>query len=151
MNRDDSYLIGNKFALGNGPNKTSFKKGMCSWNKGLTGVLKTNKTSFIKGQKPATWKPVGTITIRTDKNGKKRNFIKIAEPKKWIEYSKYVWMQKNETIPKGYIVHHKDEDTLNDGIDNLQLLTRKDHFNRHNIGELGRKSRQLKNSKPDID
>ena len=50
MHRDNSYLIGNKFAKGHRANKTSFKKGMIPWNKGTRGVMKINKTSIRIGQ-----------------------------------------------------------------------------------------------------
>lgn len=37
MNRDNTYLIGNKFSVGNGANNTSFKKGFIPWNKNKKG------------------------------------------------------------------------------------------------------------------
>ena len=141
MERDNSYLKGNQYAKGNSPNKTSFKKGMKSWNKGKKGIHLSPKTEFKKGQKSINHLPVGSKTIRIDKGGKNRNWIKIDEPNKWIEYAKFVWLKHNGEIPKGYLIHHIDENTLNDNIDNLALLTRKAHFEIHGIGELGRKAR----------
>lgn len=38
-----------------------------------------------------------------------------------------VWEYYNGKIPEGYVIHHKDENKLNNSIDNLQLLTRKEH------------------------
>ena len=38
-----------------------------------------------------------------------------------------VWEYYNGEIPEGYVIHHKDENKLNNSIDNLQLLTRKEH------------------------
>ena len=47
--RDNSYLIGNQFAKGHAPNKTSFKKGHKTWNIGVkTGIIP--KTAFKKGE-----------------------------------------------------------------------------------------------------
>lgn len=42
--KGDKRLIGNKFALGNSPNKTSFQKGMTPYNK---GVYKSNNIAAV--------------------------------------------------------------------------------------------------------
>ena len=139
MNKDYSYMNGNQFAKGNKPNITSFKKGNIAWNKNKKGTHFSPNTEFKKGQRGVNWLPVGSLSIRKDKNTKLRRFIKIAEPNKWIEYAQYIWIKNNGNIPKGFIVHHEDENTLNDNINNLSLLTRKQHFEIHKIGEKGRK------------
>jgi len=139
MNRNNNYLIGNQFAKGNKPNGTSFKKGHKTWNKGLKGIHLSPRTEFKKGQKGINWQAVGTISYRIDKGNKKRRWIKIAEPDKWIEYAKFVWTKDNDKIPKGYLIHHIDNNTMNDNINNLALLTRGAHFIIHNIGEMGRR------------
>jgi hypothetical protein len=38
-------------------------------------------------------------------------------------------------IPKGYVVHHKDEDITNDDPDNLELLKHSDHSRLHHKGK----------------
>lgn len=144
MNRNNDYLKGNQYAVGNKPNATAFKKGDEPWNKGKKGIHLSPATEFKKGQQPATYLPVGSQTIRTDKGGKQRRWIKTEDPNIWMEYAKWVWINANGPIPKGLIVHHLDEDTLNDDISNLCLLTRKAHFEIHKIGEMGRKARAAK-------
>lgn len=52
MERDNSYLIGNKHAAGNQPNVTCFKKGHTPWNKNLKGIRLSPKSEFKKGKKP---------------------------------------------------------------------------------------------------
>lgn len=42
-----------------------------------------------------------------------------------------VWEKYYGTIPEGCIIHHKDENKLNWDIDNLELLTRANHLNKH--------------------
>jgi len=138
MERDNSYLIGNQFAKGSKPNKTSFKVGSIPWNKGTKGIMKPNSGSFKKGQKSNNKMPIGTIVERNGKNNIIRKFIKISEPNKWIENAKFVWIKNNGLIPKGFLIHHIDENPLNDNIDNLAILTRKGHFEIHKIGEMGR-------------
>ena len=41
------------------------------------------------------------------------------------------WIKYHGEIPKGCVVHHKDENKLNWDIDNLELLSRKDHIFQH--------------------
>ncbi len=125
-----SYMKNNKFAVGNKPNKTAFKKGSVPWNKDKKGLHLSPTTEFKKGQKGINWKPLGSLAIRISKTHNRR-FIKIEEPNIWIEYSKFVWIKNNGKIPKGYLIHHIDKDTLNDDINNLSMITRKAHINIH--------------------
>jgi hypothetical protein len=53
----------------------------------------------------------------------------------WQEYKEYlhriiVRYNKRE-IPKGYTIHHKDRNKLNNDNDNLEVLTWEEHRNRH--------------------
>lgn len=41
------------------------------------------------------------------------------------------WEKHYGKIPKGYIVHHKDEDKLNWSIENLELLSKSEHIKAH--------------------
>ena len=41
------------------------------------------------------------------------------------------WIKYHGEIPKGCVIHHKDENKLNWDIDNLELLSRKDHIYQH--------------------
>lgn len=43
----------------------------------------------------------------------------------------YVWEQEVGEIPKGYHVHHKDGNKLNNLIENLELLTMQEHLSKH--------------------
>jgi len=43
----------------------------------------------------------------------------------------YIYEKYNGGIPKGYEVHHKDHNKDNNEIDNLQLLTKKEHNRIH--------------------
>lgn len=125
-NRDNSYLIGNKFAQGNKPNQTAFKKGSIPWNKGLSMHL-SPMTEFKKGQSPPVKYPVGTVVKRTHKGDGSRQWIKIAEPNKWEEYAKFLWKRQYGKIIRGDIVHHINGNKLDDRLENLICLPRCDH------------------------
>ena len=142
FNRDNSYLIGNQFAKGHKPNKTSFKKGHIPWNKGIKGIHLSPVTEFKKGQKSLRWVLVGTKTIRKDKHGVKRRWIKIAEPNKWEEYARFVWKKHFKKIFKEDVIHHLDGNRLNDKIDNLIALPRKIHPKIHSRWYLKKMSKK---------
>ena len=44
---------------------------------------------------------------------------------------RYVWEYYNGEIPKGYQVHHKDHDKSNNNIENLELMTTRNHQTLH--------------------
>jgi hypothetical protein len=50
---------------------------------------------------------------------------------KWKEapvaLHRQIWIDSNGPIPKGHIIHHKDGNTLNNLIENLESLSPKDH------------------------
>ncbi|MBF0709738.1 MULTISPECIES: HNH endonuclease signature motif containing protein [unclassified Gemella] len=43
----------------------------------------------------------------------------------------YMWIKHNGEIPKGYQIHHKDENKDNNEIDNLMCMTKKKHLEWH--------------------
>ena len=93
-----------------------FKKGNIPWNKGKYSIFNL---------------PINTITYRKDYRGKKRRWIKLSFIK-WELYARYIYMQHYGNIPKNFIIHHKDKNTLNDNISNLILEHRNKHIYYHN-------------------
>lgn len=74
--------------------------------------------------------PIGHISILYN-NGYFRKRIKIKQPDKMILNARYVWEKYNGSQPKGTVIHHKDGNTLNDDISNLQLMNRDIHSKYH--------------------
>jgi len=137
INRDNSYLKGNSFAKGSKPNKTTFQKGSIPWNKGKKGLHLSPNTEFKKGRKGVMGNqypslPLLTITQRVDNNGTKRNWIKIKEPNTWIAYTVYLWEKAGNKIKKGFVLHHVNNKSCDDWIENIIQITRKDHPKLHN-------------------
>lgn len=132
MNRDNTYLLGNKFASGSNPNRITFKKGHIPWNKNKKGIHLSRKSEFKKGQPGINWVAVGTKTKRKDQNGVIRNWIKISDPNKWLEYSHYLWIRNGRKLKKGLCLHHVNNDSTDDRVENLILVSRSDHVKLHN-------------------
>lgn len=100
---------------------TRFQKGQESFNKGTKGVMKSNKTSFKKGQMPPNHKPVGSERISVDGYIE----VKIAEPKKWRFKHVVIWESTHGKTPEGHVVIFADRNKMNTDINNLLLIDRK--------------------------
>jgi len=93
-------------------------------------------TEFKPGQDAHNRLPVGSVRIRRETHtGLERAWIKTAEPNIWCKRAVIVWEAENGKVPQGSVVHHRDRDSFNDAIDNLQVLSRKEHAAEHR-GEL---------------
>jgi len=74
----------------------------------------------------------------------KRGYWLIYLPKvEWYLEHHYIWERYHKRkVPKGFNIHHKDFNPLNNNIDNLELMTASEHLKLHytkrNIGSDGR-------------
>ena len=101
----------------------TFVKGSIPWNKGLHIDLSNGKGQFKKGAIPPQHHEVGYIAHHKDGY----SFIKVAEPKKWQLYQRYVWEKANRTkLSKDQIVIFLDGNKENFDPDNLAVVTRKE-------------------------
>lgn len=102
-------------------------KGNVPWNKGVSYRC-SEATEFKKGNIPVNDLPIYTERILCEgKYGIPRAEIKLmrgAGKKNWQSKAKYVWLQNGNTYHKGYIMYHKDGDSLNDTIQNLECISR---------------------------
>lgn len=107
-----------------------FQKGvMSSPNPIKPGEHRGLSTEFKPGMESIFKLPVGSVTIRQRhlRTEGPRSWIKVEEPNKWIPLAIHVWTLDGREIPRGFILHHKDENTLNDSLDNLECISRGAH------------------------
>lgn len=99
------------------------------------GDRRGEATRFKAGGAAHNKLPVGSRTVRIEAGtGWPRNWIKVAEPNKWRPLAIVVWERANgRRLPRGYVVHHRDRDTLNDEPSNLEALTRREHLEEHRL------------------
>lgn len=102
-------LRGNKFALGNKPNKTSFKKNHTPFNFLGSCVPRVVKHSRDGEQV--------IVTVNKKKTAVSRN--RVYETRKRISYAQYIMK-----TPKGMVTYHIDGDPLNNDKNNLRVITR---------------------------
>lgn len=50
-----------------------------------------------------------------------------------MPHARWVWEQHHGPIPEGYVVHHRDENPMNDDLENLELKKWGDHSRDHNL------------------
>ena len=113
-----------------------FAAGIVPWNTGTVGVMKPNSGSFKKGMACVTKCPLGHVKIRAPKleHGRRRAWVKVSEngnPSDWKLRAAVVWEAENGPLPKGWITHHKDRNTMNDSLDNIQAMDRAGHLAIH--------------------
>lgn len=63
--------------------------------------------------------------------GKSYYFCGFYFQRKGVRLHRAVWEKHNGEIPKGYHVHHKDENRKNNEIENLELLPAGEHMSVH--------------------
>lgn len=119
-----------------GPKRGVFKKGHAAFNKGRKMPAevkeKVARTMFKKGHLPHNAKSTsdGCIRLRYDNRKAPVYFIRLALGK-WEYLARHTWRQHHGEIPAGYIVTHKDGDSLNCDISNLKLISRAENARRN--------------------
>jgi hypothetical protein len=105
---------------------TEFKKGQIPFNKGqkMTAEVyaKAKATMFQKGNRPANWKPDGTLSARPDKTGREYVHIKLSDSK-WVLYHRYLWEQEHGPIPAKMKLAFINGNSLDCRLENLKLMT----------------------------
>ena len=137
IKKDPKYLRSTQFPSGYlGGKATQFQKGHVPANKGQKMSKEVYKkvahTMFKKGSKPMNTEPIGTIHQRKDTGGKMYQYIKLSDSN-WQLLNRYTWEMHNGPIPKGMIIVYKDGNYLNNYINNLLMITKKENMARNTI------------------
>ena len=107
---------------------SGFQKGHRPHNKGkhFDAGGRSHETRFKPGRRVTggrhNYRPVGTVTVRRDKNSQnRRRWIKVRDDgppgKRWLPLARYLWLAAGREIPKGRFIVHRDGDTMNDAAD----------------------------------
>ena len=103
------------------------------------------ETQFKKGQRPHTWLPVGTVVMADGYLRRKiadlPNNGNGANSKNWEYVHKRVWEDAHGPVPKGHRIWWKDGNHRNCALENLELLSDKEHMARTTVHRLPRELR----------
>jgi len=112
-----------------------FKKGHESWNKGKRYKAggRSVETQFKKGQRPATWVPVGSERVTCDGIRQRKVSDTGYTPKDWESVHKLLWEEHNGPVPKGHMVVFKNRNREDIRLENLVLLSRAENARRNSI------------------
>ena len=113
-----------------------FTPGQKPWNSDMAGmgICKPNKGSFKPGRKSDCKADIGAVRTRTDKQGHKRIWVKVNDNGSsydWELRAMVLWTAANGELPLGWVVHHKNRDTLDDSMANLEAMSRAGHLKIH--------------------
>ena len=96
---------------------------------------------YMRGRPSPVAKPIGYTRVS---NGHIQ--IKCADGK--FRYrARAMWEEAYGPIPRGYLIHHKNEDPFDDRLDNFQMVTRAEHALLHADSDTMRE-RGAKGGKP---
>lgn len=116
-----------------------FQKGHTPANKGKKMSPETYErcrgTMFRKGHKPKQTKYDGAESVRTDKNGRRYIYVRIAEGK-WIPKHIQIWTKAKGAVPDGHNIIFRDGNTLNCVLDNLECISDSELMKRNTIHNL---------------
>ena len=94
------------------------------------GILKSRKMGKLYNKDNPGLAIVNMIS------GKRRICYWVDNGKtKRVYHYRWLWEKRYGAIPKGYVIHHKDGDTLNDSLDNLELMVVGKHSRVHRKGQ----------------
>jgi hypothetical protein len=133
--------------LARGGVATRFRPGDRPWNCGRKGRRTSPATEFqrgcIRGNAARKYRAVGTITIRQGKRlshrknalrGQSSRWIKIRDEgrsqNRYVPYARWLWERAHGPVPRGCFVVHRDNDRMNDSLDNLIIVDRRRHMER---------------------
>lgn len=116
-----------------------YQPGHTAWNKGLKWEdhpEACRATQFKPGQRPHTWKPIGTERISKD-GYLERKICNDGHPKDHYEaVHRIVWMEAHGPIPAGHVVVFRNGDKTDIRLENLELISRaelaeRNHYKRY--------------------
>lgn len=81
----------------------------------------------------------GQRYIRNPNTARRQHRVYYWKHDKWktipVALHRQIYMDEVGEIPEGYCIHHKDENTFNNDISNLECLSASDHMRRHPFAE----------------
>ena len=125
--------------------KHRFQAGLVPWNAGRRFVPggRSIETRFKQGQKPHTWRPIGTERLTKEGYLERKVMDTCVTKNDYKPVHHIVWEEAGREIPPGHVLAFKDGNKRNFALENLELLTRKQLMARNTIHNYGPEVAQL--------
>lgn len=147
LNKSAAFLASEasgRLRLGSHPNSVAhrFQPGLVPANKGLRrpgwSSGRMAATQFRKGQKPHTWKPVGTEVLDDEGYRKRKTADDRTRPSRfnWRYVHVLVWEEAHGPVPAGHALVFKNGDRTDIRLDNLECLSRRALMARNTVQNL---------------
>jgi len=122
-----------------------FQAGLVPWNAGRRFVSggRSIETRFKPGQKPHTWRPIGTERLTKEGYLERKVRDTCVTKNDYKPVHHIVWEEAGREIPPGHVLAFKDGNKRNFALENLELLTRKQLMARNTIHNYGPEVAQL--------
>lgn len=141
LKKSDEYMSGpDACRLRRGDNvgiAFRFKQGHAPANKGLRrpgwSSGRMAETQFRKGNKPHTWKPIGSTRISKDGYLQRKVSDTGYTPEDWVGVHILMWREVHGPVPQGFAVVFKDGDKSHLDVTNFELISRKELMRRNSI------------------
>lgn len=102
-----------------------FQKGHVPANKGIKGISYPGMeaTQFKKGQKPHTWKPIGTERLSQEGYLQRKMADTGCTRRDYVPVHHLIWKEAGRDIPEGFRLSFKDKNKANITLENLELVS----------------------------
>lgn len=121
---------------------TQFKPGLVPWNKGqhYQALGRSIGTQFKPGDRPHTWKPVGTLRVNADGYLQRKCSDTGYPPRDWVAIHRLVWEAAHGPVPAGHVVvflpGRKTVDEAAITLDAVECITRRQLMARNTVHRL---------------
>lgn len=126
LRRGDNVGAAHRFAPGHVPANKGLRRP--GWSRGRMA-----ETQFKRGNKPHTWKPIGST--RHSKEGYLQRKVSDTgyPPRDWVGEHILMWQTAHGPVPRGCTVCFKDGNKAHLTLDNFELVSRAELMRRNTI------------------
>lgn len=126
LRRGDNVGTAHRFLPGHVPANKGLRRP--GWSRGRMA-----ETQFKRGNKPQTWKPIGST--RYSKEGYLQRKVSDTgyPPRDWVGEHILMWTKVHGPVPRGFAVCFRDGDKSHLSLDNFELISRRELMRRNSI------------------
>ena len=113
-----------------------FKPGIVPWNTGMKGWKaggRSAETRFKPGQRPHTWKPLGSLRLSKEGYLQRKMTDTGYPPRDWVAVHVLLWHAWHGPVPAGHKLRFRNGDKTDIRIGNLEIVTDAENMRRNSF------------------